>query len=58
MNLKPARTEAPVVAYAVVVPSDGNHISYGPFDSLDKAKEYVVNFPDGQVYPIYMPTLH
>ena len=51
-------TEAPVVAYAVVVPSDGNHISYGPFDSLDKAKEYVVNFPDGQVYPIYMPTLH
>lgn len=52
-------TEAPIAGYAVVVRlSDGNHISYGPFDTLDNAKEYVVNFPDGQVYPIYMPTLH
>jgi hypothetical protein len=52
-------TEAPVAAYAVVVVvGDGNHISYGPFDNLDKAKEYAINFPMAQTYPIYAPTIH
>lgn len=52
-------TEAPVACYAVVVrTSDENHISYGPFNTLDKAQEYAVNFPEAQTYTIYTPTLH
>lgn len=52
-------TESPVSMYAVVVRlSDGSHISYGPFVSLDFAKKYALNFDTAQTYPIYEPTLH
>lgn len=49
--------EAQPIGY-LVIPYPTLGVTYGTFDSVDKAVEFAQHLVHAEVYPLYEPTLH